>query len=618
MEARVLPAYGGGSLVNLVASLVEACGGPARPPAAALLEPRELERARNVVLVILDGLGDNYLMRQGKGGELARRRRGALTSVFPSTTASAITTSYTGCTPVEHGITGWYTYFGEAGYVAAPLPFRTRGDMLPLREKGLTPERAFTARPIFESMQARAIIVSSAEIIASEYNLYHCAAAERRAYDSLERFVAEVEAAVKSGPERKFVYAYWPAYDATSHRYGSRSAEAAREFERIDAAFGDLLQRLSGTETTVVATADHGFIDVPLEAALELPAPLAGRAGGGEAERAARARRLVRTGRGASALRRARRRRRPGHERALHREGLDRGRAAPPAYRQPRRPDRRRDGDSLNRGDRMKATVNGIETYYEIHGNRNAPTWLVFSHSLACSVRMWDGEIERHKAKHCVLAYDTRGHGQSAAPKGPYTLEALADDLQALLRHLKIEKPHYVGLSMGGMIGQTAALKYPGIFRSMTLADTTSRYPAEAAPMWEERIRTAESKGMAPLVQPTLERWFTEPFRKSHPEKVKQVADLSGNIPVAGYAGCCAAIPKINVTARLKEIKTPALVICGENDPGTPPAMAREIQQNLPGAKLTLIPQAAHLSNIEQPEAFNRALGDFLSSLASG
>jgi len=124
-------------------------------------------------------------------------------------------------------------------------------------------------------MQARAIIVSSAEIIASEYNLYHCAAAERRAYDSLERFVAEVEAAVKSGPERKFVYAYWPAYDATSHRYGSRSAEAAREFERIDAAFGDLLQRLSGTETTVVATADHGFIDVPLEAALELPASLA-------------------------------------------------------------------------------------------------------------------------------------------------------------------------------------------------------------------------------------------------------------------------------------------------------------------------------------------------------
>jgi hypothetical protein len=275
MEARVLPAYGGGSLVNLMASLVEARGGPRRHPTLALLEPRELAPARNVVLVIIDGLGDNYLMRQGKGGELAHRRRGALTSVFPSTTASAITTSYTGRTPLEHGITGWYTYFGEAGYVAAPLTFRTRGDMLPLRERGFAPERAFTAKPIFEDMPARAIIVSSAEIIASDYNSYHCAAAERRAYDSLERFVAEVEAAVKSGPERKFVYAYWPAYDTTSHRYGSGSAEAARELERIDAAFGDLLRRLSGTETAVVATADHGFIDVPPEASLELPASLA-------------------------------------------------------------------------------------------------------------------------------------------------------------------------------------------------------------------------------------------------------------------------------------------------------------------------------------------------------
>jgi 3-oxoadipate enol-lactonase len=265
----------------------------------------------------------------------------------------------------------------------------------------------------------------------------------------------------------------------------------------------------------------------------------------------------------------------------------------------------------------MKANVNGIETYYEIHGKEGAP-WLVFSHSLACTVRMWDGEIAKHKANYRVLVYDTRGHGQSAAPTGPYTLEQLADDLHALLKHLKIEKPHYVGLSMGGMIGQTAALKYPGIFRTMTLCDTTSRYPAEAAPMWQERIRVAESKGMEPLVQPTLERWFTEGFRKNHPEKVKPVAALIEKTPVPGYVGCCAAIPKINVTSRLKEIRTPTLVICGNDDPATPPAMAREIQENIPGAKLALIPQAAHLANIEQPEAFNRALADFLSSPASG
>jgi 3-oxoadipate enol-lactonase len=264
----------------------------------------------------------------------------------------------------------------------------------------------------------------------------------------------------------------------------------------------------------------------------------------------------------------------------------------------------------------MKANVNGNETYYEIHGKEGAP-WLVFSHSLACTVRMWDGEIAAHKDKYRILVYDTRGHGESGAPKGPYTLDLLADDLQGLLKHLKIEKPHYVGLSMGGMIGQTAALKYPGIFRTMTLCDTTSRYPAEAQAMWQDRIRNAESKGMAPLVQGTVERWFTEAFRKNSKDKVARVAALIEKTPVAGYAGCCAALPKINVTARLKEIKTPTLVICGNEDPATPPSMAREIQENIPGAKLALIPQAAHLSNVEQPEAFNRALADFLSSPAS-
>ena len=264
----------------------------------------------------------------------------------------------------------------------------------------------------------------------------------------------------------------------------------------------------------------------------------------------------------------------------------------------------------------MKATVNGIETYYEIHGKEGAP-WLVFSHSLACSVRMWDGQIAAFKDRYRILAYDTRGHGQSAAPKGAYTLEQMADDLHALLQSLKISQCHYVGLSMGGMIGQTFALKYPGVFRSIILCDTTSRYPAAAAPMWQERIRIAESQGMKPLVQPTLERWFTEAFRQGKPDEVAKVAAQIEKTPVPGYAGCCNAIPKIDVTARLKEIKCPALVICGENDPGTPPAMAREIHENLPGSKLVLIPQAAHLSNVEQPEAFNRALADFLSAPAS-
>jgi len=262
----------------------------------------------------------------------------------------------------------------------------------------------------------------------------------------------------------------------------------------------------------------------------------------------------------------------------------------------------------------MKAKVNGIETYYEVHGKDGAP-WLTLSHSLACSVRMWDPQIEAFKDRYRILAYDTRGHGGSTAPAGPYTLEMMAADLRALLKHLNIERSHFAGLSMGGMIGQTFALQYPGVLTSLILADTTSRYPVEAAGIWAERIKTVETRGMQPMVQPTLERWFTEPFRKSHPEVVERIGALIASTPVAGYVGCSHAIPQINLTARLKEIKCPILVICGEQDAGTPPAMAREIHDAAPGSKLVLIPQAAHISNMEQPQAFTRAMEAFLAGV---
>jgi 3-oxoadipate enol-lactonase len=260
----------------------------------------------------------------------------------------------------------------------------------------------------------------------------------------------------------------------------------------------------------------------------------------------------------------------------------------------------------------MKIRANGIEINYEVHGKEGAP-WLVLSHSLACSVRMWDPQIAALKDQYRILAYDTRGHGATEATRGAYTLELLADDLFFLLKELKIEKAHYCGLSMGGMIGQTFALKYPGVFRTLTLADTTCRYPADAAPVWADRIKTVESKGMAPLAEPTLERWFTEPFRKNNPAVVDGIRKLILATPVAGYAGCCHAIPKINLAARLKEIKCPILVIVGADDPGTPPSMAQEIHDNAPGSKLVVLPQAAHLANLEQPEGFTRALREFLA-----
>jgi 3-oxoadipate enol-lactonase len=262
----------------------------------------------------------------------------------------------------------------------------------------------------------------------------------------------------------------------------------------------------------------------------------------------------------------------------------------------------------------MKAKVNGIETNYEIHGPEGAP-WLTLSHSLACSLRMWDGQIAEFKDRFRILAYDTRGHGASEAPKGPYTLDMLAEDLGQLLDQLKIRKMSYVGLSMGGMIGQTLVLKNPELFDRVVLADTGHAQTPETIKQWEERIRTAESKGMQPLVEGTLARWFTEDFRKNQKPVVDKIAKLIQSTPVPGYVGCCQAIAKLNTTARLKDIKRPVLAIAGEQDAAAPGT--RYIGENVPGAKLVMIPQAAHIANIEQADAFNRALREFLSSPAS-
>ena len=257
----------------------------------------------------------------------------------------------------------------------------------------------------------------------------------------------------------------------------------------------------------------------------------------------------------------------------------------------------------------MEIKVNGLKINYEVAGNG---PWVTLSHSLACDLHMWDEQMTALSAKYKVLRYDTRGHGKSEAPAGAYTLDELAADVHGLLGALGIKRTHWAGLSMGGMIGQTFALNSPGIFQSMVLADTTSRYPAEAAAAWADRIQTAQTKGMDAIVDGTLARWFTEPYRKSNPPAVARVGASIRATPVAGFVGCCHALPKINVTQRLKEITCPTLIIVGEQDPGTPVTMAREIHEAKPGSELVIIPSAAHLSNIEQPQAFTAALLDFL------
>ena len=257
----------------------------------------------------------------------------------------------------------------------------------------------------------------------------------------------------------------------------------------------------------------------------------------------------------------------------------------------------------------MKVNSKGIGIHYTVEGKGQ---WVFLSHSLACNNSMWDEQADALKRHHRVLRFDTRGHGGSDAPDGAYSLDMLAEDLLSVLDALGIEETHFVGLSMGGMIGMTFALQHPERFRSLVLCDTASRIPAEAAPVWEGRIKTAAEQGMEPLVEPTLQRWFTEPFHKSNKAMMKRVGQMIRTTRPAGYIGCCHAIPKINLTDRLGAISCPVQIIVGEQDVGTPVAMSRAIHDAIPGSELVIIPSASHLSNLEQPGLFNKALLGFL------
>jgi 3-oxoadipate enol-lactonase len=262
----------------------------------------------------------------------------------------------------------------------------------------------------------------------------------------------------------------------------------------------------------------------------------------------------------------------------------------------------------------MKITANGISMNYTLDGPASAPV-ATLSHSLATDLSMWDPQMKALTARYRVLRYDTRGHGGTEAPAAAYTLDQLADDARALLQALGIPKTHWIGLSMGGMIGQTLVLKSPELFLSLSLCDTSSRIPAEAKPLWQDRIKTAQTQGMEPLVEGTIARWFTAPFREQHKDVVDPVRAMIRRTPPQGYAGCCHAISALDLTDRLPAIKLPTLIVVGEEDQGTPVAASQAIQAKIAGSQLEILKSAAHLANMEQPEAFTNAVTSFLARL---
>lgn len=262
----------------------------------------------------------------------------------------------------------------------------------------------------------------------------------------------------------------------------------------------------------------------------------------------------------------------------------------------------------------MRVQANDLHVNCQVSGPLGAPV-VVLSHSLGSSGVMWEQQVPALVEKYRVVRYDTRGHGGTDAPAGPYALDMLGDDAVAMLDALDIERVHWVGLSMGGMIGQNVALRYPARFASAVLCDTTSRIPDEAKPIWDERIATAKRSGMSPLCDETMERWFTAPYRERDPQEVAVIREQFLATPTSGFVGCCQAIRDLDYTDRLHGIDLPVHVIVGADDPSTPPAAARAISERIAGASLEIIDSAAHLANVEQPDAFNRSLFAFLDRL---
>lgn len=260
----------------------------------------------------------------------------------------------------------------------------------------------------------------------------------------------------------------------------------------------------------------------------------------------------------------------------------------------------------------MRVKVGEVELDCQVEGQG---PWLILSHSLTTDRGMWDLQIPQLVGKFRVLRYDMRGHGRSAAPSGPYSFDELGGDVLGLMDALGIERASYVGLSIGGMIGQHLALRAPQRFERMVFANTTSRMPPEGAALWDERLRLVGELGLEPMVQPTLERWFTETYRQAHPDVMEWIGAMIRHTPATGYIGCGRAIQSLDFTERLGGIRLPVLVIAGAEDPGTPPAAGATIAQAIPGARLEIIQGASHLSCVEQPEAFNRLLLAFLQDI---
>lgn len=252
-------------------------------------------------------------------------------------------------------------------------------------------------------------------------------------------------------------------------------------------------------------------------------------------------------------------------------------------------------------------------TVFDVHavvsGRPDGPA-VVLSNSLGSTHRMWDAQLAELERRFKVVRYDTRGHGGSPVPDGPYSIDDLTDDVVALLDRLDITRAHVVGLSLGGMTAMRLAARNPERVDRLAVLCTSAQLPPAGA--WIERAKTVRANGAGAVAAAVVDRWFTPEYLAAHPEIRIEAEHMVASTPAEGYAGCCEAIAKLDLREDLSSIKAPTLAIAGADDPATPPGMLRDIADNIGGARVLVVPRSAHLANAEQPGTITGALIEHL------
>jgi len=263
----------------------------------------------------------------------------------------------------------------------------------------------------------------------------------------------------------------------------------------------------------------------------------------------------------------------------------------------------------------MLLPLEGRSIAYDLVGPESAPV-VCMTHSLASDGGMWTEQMPPLLAAGFrVLRIDMRGHGGSDPVGGDYTMSALAGDVAAVLDALSIARVHFIGLSIGGMLGQAFALEHGGRLASAMWCDTLPATPAGAPEVWQQRVDTVRgANSLAPLADPTIERWLTDAVKRQRPGRYRQIRDTIVGTTPAGYLGCVAAIRNFDFVARLPSLKLPVLVVCGDQDAGTPPEGNRQIAGLVTGGRYEEIADARHFPNVEHPETFNRIMLGWLNA----